>query len=86
MIAVSADPMAKGRTAALEMKLMYPIISDNSRVVINLWGVMHPSEGIARPSMFLVNKAGKVVWRYVGMEAADRPPMGEVFKQLAAAK
>ena len=86
MIAVSADPITKGRQAALEMKLLYPILSDPNRALINSWGVLHPTEGIARPAMFLVNKTGKVVWRYVGMEASDRPPMALILKQLESVK
>jgi hypothetical protein len=36
--------------------------------------------------MFLVNKEGKIVWKYVGMEASDRPPMDTILQQIAAVK
>jgi peroxiredoxin len=83
---VTADPIVDAQKAAVEMKLAYPILSDTSRTAITTWGVMHPTEGIARPSMFLVNKEGKIVWKYIGMDASDRPPMATVLKQLQSAK
>ena len=68
------------------MKLAYPILSDTTRTAIATWGVLHPTEGIARPSMFLVNKEGKVIWKYIGMDASDRPAMATILKQLQGTK
>ena len=86
MLAVSADSPADGQRVASELKLSYPILSDIYRNHIRAYGVLHPSEGIARPSMFIVNKEGKIVWKYIGMDASDRPAMATVLQQLAAAK
>ncbi len=86
MIAISADPIADGRRAAVEMKLSFPVLSDAAKTLITSWGVLHPQEGIARPSMFIVNKQGKIVWRYVGADANDRPAISLVLKQLEAVK
>jgi len=83
---VSADTPADGQKVAAELSLTYPILSDIYKNFIRQYGVLHPTEGIARPSMFLVNKEGKIVWSYVGAEANDRPPIDTVFQQLAAAK
>jgi peroxiredoxin len=68
------------------MKLAYPILSDTGRTAITTWGVLHPTEGIARPAMFLVNREGRIVWKHIGTDAADRPPMATVFRQLQTAK
>ena len=86
MIAISADAPADGQKVASELNLTYPILSDVYKNYIRQYGVLHPTEGIARPSMFLVNKEGKIVWKYVGMEASDRPPIDTVLQQIAAAK
>ncbi len=86
MIALSADSPADGQKLAAEKKLTYPILSDVYKNFIRQYGVLHPTEGIARPSMFLVNKEGKIVWKYVGAEASDRPPIAAVLQQLAAVK
>jgi peroxiredoxin len=86
MIALSADAPADGQKVATELNLTYPILSDVYKNYIRQYGVLHPTEGIARPSMFLVNKEGKIVWKYVGMEASDRPPMDTVLQQIASLK
>lgn len=86
LIAISADPVVDAQRAAVEMKLSYPILSDPSKGMITSWGVLHPQEGIARPAMFIVNKQGRIVWKYIGADANDRPAISVVLKQLAAAK
>jgi len=86
MIAVSADAPADGQKVATEMHLTYPILSDIYKNFIKQYGVLHPTEGIARPSMFVVNKEGKIVWKYVGTEASDLPPIDTVLQQISAAK
>ena len=86
MIAVSADTPADGQKVATELNLSYPILSDVYKNFIRQYGVLHPTEGIARPSMFVVNKEGRITWNYVGSEASDRPPMDTVLQQLSAAK
>jgi peroxiredoxin len=86
MIAISADSPADGQKLATDLNLTYPILSDVYKNYIRQYGVLHPTEGIARPSMFVVNKEGKITWKYVGMEANDRPPIDTVLQQLAAVK
>ena len=86
MIAISADSPADGQKLATELNISFPILSDVYKNFINQYGVLHPTEDIARPSMFVVNKEGKIVWKYVGTEASDRPPMDTVLQQLAAVK
>jgi len=86
MIAISADAPADGQKVASELKLTYPILSDVFKNYIRQYGVLHPQEGIARPSMFLVDKTGKIVWSYVGQEASDRPPIATVLQQVQKLK
>jgi len=86
MIAISADSPADGQKLASDLNLTYPILSDVYKNYIRQYGVLHPTEGIARPSMFVVNKEGKITWKYVGTEANDRPPIDTVLQQLAAVK
>src|SRR5262249_62071609 len=82
---IAARP-ADGQKVASELNLSYPVLSDVYKNFIKQYGVLHPTEGIARPSMFVVNKDGKITWKYVGSEASDRPPINTVLQQLAAAK
>jgi peroxiredoxin len=86
MIAISADAPGDGQKVAVELKLTYPILSDVYRNFIKQYGVLHPTENIARPSMFVVDKQGRIAWKYVGTDASDRPPITTVLQQLAAVK
>lgn len=86
MIALSADSPADGQKLATELNISFPILSDVYKNYIKQYGVLHPTEGIARPSTFIVNKEGKIVWKYVGSNESDRPPIDTVLQQLAALK
>jgi len=86
VIAISADSPADGQKLATELNITFPILSDVYKNFIKQYGVLHPTEGIARPSMFIVDKQGKVSWKYVGSEANDRPPIDTVLQQISAVK
>lgn len=81
-MALSADIPAQARITASEFGLTYPILSDSSRSYIREYGVLHPQEGIARPSLFILDRNGVAQWSYVGANASDRPPIEEVLNQL----
>ena len=81
---MSADLPAMARVTVSQLGLTYPVLSDSARKFIQDYNILHPQEGIARPALFVVDREGMVRWQYVGMNAADRPPMGEVIDQLRA--
>ena len=81
---MSADPLEQARLTVSEPGLAFPVLSDSSREYIREYDVLHPQEGIARPSLFILDREGVVRWRYVGMNAADRPPIATVLEQLQA--
>ena len=84
IIALSADEPQQARMTVAELGLTFPILSDSSRKHIRDYDVLHPQEGIARPSMFVVDREGVIRWKHVGMSAADRPSMADVLEQLRA--
>jgi len=84
LIALSADPQEMARQTVRELNLMFPVLSDSYRTRIRAYDVLHPQEGIARPSVFIVDKEGKIRWQYISMSAADRPSMMTIFDQLEA--
>ena len=81
---MSADPPEQARLTVSELGLAFPVLSDSSRAYIREYDVLHPQEGIARPSLFILDRNGIVRWRYVGQNAADRPPIATVLEQLQA--
>ena len=84
IVALSADPLEQARVTASELGITYPILSDSSRTYIRAYDVLHPQEGIARPSVIVLDRDGVVRWRHIGMSAADRPAIGDVLEQLRA--
>ena len=69
---------------ASDLGITYPILSDSPRRFIRDYGVLHPQEGIARPSLFILNRDGALEWSYIGVNASDRPPIDTVLDELWA--
>jgi len=65
-----------------QLGLTYPVLSDESRQYIRAYDVLHPQEGIARPSVFVVDRTGKIRWQHIGTAASDRPPTATILEQL----
>ncbi len=84
IIALSADTLEQAGLTVSELGITYPVLSDSSRTHIRAFEVLHPQEGLARPSLFVLDRDGVVRWQYVGMNAADRPVLGDVLEQLRA--
>ena len=84
IVALSADTPERARLTVSELGITYPILSDSSRRLIRAYDVLHPEEGIARPSLFVLDRDGVVRWQYVGINAADRPALEDILEQLRA--
>ena len=67
IVALSADTPELARMTVSELGITYPILSDSSRTHIRAYDVLHPQEGIARPSVFVLDRDGVIRWRHVGM-------------------
>jgi peroxiredoxin len=80
---ISVDPVENNRAMVEKLLLPFPLLSDPEGRVIKDWGVWNDADGgLARPSIFAIKKDGSVVWRYVGVDYADRPTDNELFKSL----
>ena len=60
IVALSADTPEQARMTVSELGITYPILSDSSRTYIRAYDVLHPQEGIARPSVFVLDRDGMV--------------------------
>ena len=63
--------------------MRYPVISDAKKRIIQLYGVLHPREGISRPAVFTVDTRGVVRYVHVGRNVRDRPSLQQVMQALA---
>jgi peroxiredoxin Q/BCP len=61
----------------------YPILADINHAVADAYGVFDLlGDGVAAPSVFVIDRAGSVVWSYVGKNANDRPSPSEILAHL----
>lgn len=77
---------AQSQQLAVEMKLTYPVVSDMYKNIIRQYGVLHPTEQIARPAAFIIDRQGKMRWSYMGVDASDRPTIDTILRELRALK
>ena len=80
---ISVDPVENNRAMVDKLLLPFPLLSDPEGRVIKDWDVWSDADGgLARPSIFAIKKDGSIVWRYVGVDYADRPTDDQLFEWL----
>ena len=84
LVALSADPVPLARTTVTELGLKFPVLSDTARTFIRSYDVLHPTEGIARPAAFIIDRTGQIRWQSVGMSASERAPILTIIQELTA--
>ncbi len=82
LIAISSDNINATKQAVNSEKLKFPVLSDKDRDAISAYNVVDPSNTrIARPSTFIINKDGTVVWKSLGSTGA-RIPTEKILTEL----
>ena len=90
LIAVSVDEQSFAWSMAQTTGAKFQILSDAEKTTIAAFGIVNAAEhdGIAHPSIFVLDKEGKIRYMHVGKDAQDRPPddtiIQEVKKVIAA--
>ncbi len=87
-VAISAETVDRSREGQAGAHLPFLILCDPDLAVIAQYGVLHRPDdqgaGIARPSVFLVDREGIVRFAHVGVEPRDRPAIGALLLALEA--
>lgn len=66
------------------MALGFPVTCDPDREASKAFGVYDAPHDIALPAILIVDRAGKVVWSYVGENVFDRPEEAQLLETLRA--
>jgi peroxiredoxin len=76
LLAVSVDEQSYAWSMAQTTGAKFQILSDSQKKTIAEYGIVNAAEhgGIAHPSVFILDKEGKIRYMYVGKDAGDRPP------------
>lgn len=76
------DPVAAEAVARVT-GAPFPILADPDHAVAEAYGVYNLlGDGIATPSVFVIDTSGHIVWSYVGQNAADRPSIETILENL----
>ena len=91
LVAISVDTKEYAWSMGQTTGARFQILSDLDHKVIESYGVLNAKEhnGIAHPSVFIIDKKGLIRFLYVGKDAADRPTdetIVEEVKKVVAAK
>jgi hypothetical protein len=65
-----------------KLLLPFPLLSDPRGEVIRRYGPWDEDEGVAVPSIVVVDRSGEIRYLYSGSDFADRPGDDEVFAAL----
>jgi peroxiredoxin len=91
LIAISVDDQSFAWSMGQTTGAKFQILSDSDKKVITTYGILNAEEhgGIAHPSIFLVDKMGRIRFMHVGKDPQDRPSdeaILEEIKKVAASK
>ena len=91
LIAVSVDEQSFAWSMTQTTGAKFQILSDADKKTITEYGIVNAAEhgGIAHPSIFVLDKQGRIRYMHVGKDAQDRPPdetILEELKKVVAAK
>ncbi len=96
MVAISVDTPAQSSEFAEKIaadgkgKISYQILSDPGHQVIDAYGIRDPDyngqkfEGIPRPTIYVIDKSGRVAWMKVELDYKERPTNEEIRAALNA--
>ena len=94
MIAISVDTPAESREFGEKIaadgkgKIDYQILSDPGHRVIDAYGIRDPDyngqkfEGIPRPTVYVIDKSGRIAWAKVELNYQERPTNEEIRTAL----
>ncbi len=83
VLAVSTDDLSGAARAIEYLDLGFPILFDPDAEVVRMYGVYNLlRDRYATPSTFIIDKNGKVRWKYIGRRYNDRPTNQQIITQL----
>ena len=79
---ISVDPPSHNARMVGKLQLPFPLLSDPEGELARLFGLWDAGDGVALPSIVVVDQSGEVRYLYKGNDFADRPTDDEVFAGL----
>jgi peroxiredoxin Q/BCP len=83
VIALAVSPVDSVGGLQQSLGVTYPMLSDADHQVSESYGVYNLlGDGLAAPSVFIIDVDGRVVWHYVGADAYDRLGGASILNHL----
>ena len=82
VVGISVDPPPNNARMVGKLQLPFPLLSDPEGELARLFGLWDADEGVAVPSIVVVDQSAEVRYLYRGNDFADRPTDDEVFAGL----
>lgn len=92
VVGISVDSVFTLKAFAQTYNLQFPLLSDFNRQVTRLYGVLQERwvgfdyDGVAKRSVFLVDKKGSLRYKWVADAPSNEPPYEEVAEAAARLK
>jgi peroxiredoxin len=89
IVGISVNDPFTNKAFAEMNGLQFPILSDYTRKTIRKYGVLHKNFArlkgytVAKRSVFILDEAGRVRYKWVSNDPGKEPDYGEVMKQLS---
>lgn len=85
VIAVAVQDQNAAKTLVQETGITYPVLADSNHAVAEAYGVFNLlNDNVAAPSVFIINKAGGLVWSQIGQAINDRPTNQTILVNIPA--
>ena len=84
LMAVSVDEQSFAWSMGQTTGAKFQILSDAEKKTIAEYGIVNAAEhgGIAHPSIFILDKEGRIRYMHVGKDPQDRPPDETILVEL----
>ncbi len=73
VIALAVHDQARALVVSQAAKVTYPLLADHDHRVTDAYKVFNLlGDGVATPSVFIIDKTGHIVWSYISPDANTR--------------
>lgn len=79
---VSVDPPQNNARMVGKLLLSFPLLSDPRGELMKRLGLWDAQDGVAVPSVIVIDRSGEIRYLYTGSDLADRPDEEEVLAAL----
>ncbi|MCX7682911.1 MAG: peroxiredoxin family protein [Anaerolineae bacterium] len=83
IVALAVAPASSVDGVRQAIGAAYPMLADSEHKVAEAYGVYNLlGDGLAAPSVFIIDPNGHIVWSYIGSSPTDRPSVAAILEHL----